>query len=104
MSHLDVIRKFNLAYLLAGLFFRVDETEETSDKELSISICDNLPAAVLEMTRSYMSTSDRSLSRGMTYFSCIFSEENFHHCIFGLFPEAMEHLLLTVVVQSGNSR
>ena len=76
-SRLDVIRKFNIAYLLTGLF-RVDGTEETSNKELSISIYDNLSAAVLETIRSHMSTSDRSLSSGMTYFSCIFSEENFY--------------------------
>ena len=66
-------------------------------------ICDNLLAAVLEMIGSHMSTSDRSLSSAMMYFSCIFSEENFDHCIFGLFPEAMQHSSLTVVVQSVNS-
>ena len=87
-SSLDVIRRFNIAYVLTGLFW-VDGTEETSDKELSISNCDILTAAVFESIGSHMPTYDRSLSSGMTYFSCIFSEENFDHCIFGLFPEAM---------------
>ena len=80
-SSFDILWKFNIAYLL-------NRTEETNDK--LISNCDILSAAVLESIRSHMSTSDRLLSSGMTYFSCIFSQENFHHCIFGLFQEAMQ--------------
>ena len=66
-SSLDVTRRFNAAYLLTGLF-QVDGTEETSDKDISISNCDILSAAVLESNGSHMSTSDKSLSSGMTYF------------------------------------
>ena len=64
-SSLDVIRKFNITYLLTGLF-SVRWDRKISDKELSISKCNILSAAVLKSIRSHMSTSDRLLSTGFS--------------------------------------